>query len=104
MPTESSQRPLMRMVSRAERVTLTLWVILAVVAWNGIYDVLITRGVKEYLLRRAMHEAGRGPDVQLAVMMDLAVRDAFWIATLWASIVLLAGVWTIRMLGRERRV
>ena len=95
----------MRALSRAERAAVALWVILAVVIWNGIYDVLVTRGVKEYLLRRAMHDAGRGPDVQLALMMDLTVRDAAWMATLWASIVLLAGLWTIRMFARgEQRV
>lgn len=93
----------MRSLKSAERVGVALWVIIAIVAWNGIYDVLITRGVKEYLLRHAMHEAGRGPDVQLALMMDLAVRDAFWIATLWASIILLAGLWTVRMCTRDRQ-
>ena len=51
----------MRSLSRGERMAIALWVLLAVVAWNGIYDVLVTRGVKEYLFRWALHEGGRGP-------------------------------------------
>lgn len=90
-------------VTRRERAAVVLWVILAAIIWNGIYDVLVTRGVKEYLLRRAMHDAGRGPDVQLALMMDLTVRDAAWMATLWASVILLAGLWTIRTVAAGRR-
>lgn len=92
----------MQSLPRTARGAVWLWVTLTVILWNGIYDVLVTRGVKEYLLRRAMHEAGRGPDVQLALMMDLTVHDAFWMATLWASIILLAGLWTVRMCTRDR--
>ena len=88
----------MRPVPRRERTAVILWLSVAAVVWNGVYDVLITRGVKEYLLRHAMHEAGRGPQVPLAQMMDLTVRDAAWMATFWASLILLAGLWTIRSL------
>jgi hypothetical protein len=84
---------MMRALSRPERVAVAVWVLLAVVAWNGIYDVLITRGVKEYLLRHAMHEAGRGPDA--------TVSEAIWIATLWASVILLAGLWTVRTFSKR---
>jgi hypothetical protein len=86
----------MRRLDRSERIALALWLLLAVVVWNGIYDLLLTRSVKEYLLRQMMHQAGRGPDVPLAHMMDVAVQEAIWISTLWASGILLAGLWTVR--------
>lgn len=83
-----------------ERIGVAIWVVLAVVVWNGIYDVLLTRGVKEYLFRWALHEAGRGPVVPMALIMEVTVGDAIWVSTLWAGIILLAGLVTIRVMRR----
>jgi hypothetical protein len=88
----------MQPLPRAERIAVWIWVILAVVAWNGIYDVLLSRAAKDYLFRAALHEAGQGPLVPMTLMLDVAVRDASWIATLWASIILLAGLITVRIM------
>ena len=88
----------MRRLSPPERRSVWLWVIAAVIAWNGIYDVLMTSGAREYLFRAALHDAGRGPAVAMAQMMDVTVRHATWISTLWASIILLAGLVTVRLL------
>lgn len=90
----------MRALSRSERIGVAIWVVLAVVVWNGIYDVLLTRGVKEYLFRWALHEAGRGPVVPMSRIMEVTVRDAVWVSTLWAGIILLAGLVTIRVMSR----
>jgi len=91
----------MRPLPRSERIAVTIWLVLAVVVWNGIYDVLLTRGVKEYLFRAALHEAGRGPFVPMAGIMDVTVHDAIWISTLWAGIILLAGLATILVMRRS---
>ena len=84
---------------RAQRVAVWSWVVLSVVAWNGVYDLILTRGIKDYLLRNALHDAGRGPEVSMTLLLDTTVWEAFWISTLWASILLLAGLWTIRALS-----
>jgi uncharacterized membrane protein SpoIIM required for sporulation len=94
----------MQPLDRRQRMAVALWLVLSLVVWNGVYDLLLTRGLTEYVLRRMMHEAGRGPDVQIAPMMDMAVRYAAWVATLWAAVILLAGLWTIRMFSRRRSV
>ena len=88
----------MRSLSRGERMAIALWVLLAVVAWNGIYDVLVTRGVKEYLFRWALHEGGRGPAVPMAGIMDVTVRDAVWVSTGWAGVILALGFVTIGLM------
>jgi hypothetical protein len=85
---------------RRERIAAALWVILAVVVWNGLYDLLLARSTQNYLFRAAIHQAGLGPPADLTTAMDLAVRDAIWISTLWAGIILLAGAWTVRMMMR----
>ena len=89
---------MMRKLQRNERIAVAIWVIATVVVWNGVYDLLMTRGIKDYLLRQALHQAGRGPDVSMTALIDLAITEATWVSTLWASTILLAGLMTIRLL------
>lgn len=89
------------MNARTRRAVL-FWVLGVVVVWNGIFDFVQTRGIKDYLLRTAMHELGRGPEVPLPRAMELVTREAIWVSTLWASAILLAGLLTIRAFARER--
>ena len=83
---------------RLPRLALALWIVLGVALWNAIFEMLVVRGVKEYLFRAALFEAGRGPQIPIAAVMDPAVHHATWVATLWTSIVLLAAFATIRAL------
>jgi hypothetical protein len=88
----------MRKLPRNERIALGVWIVLTLVVWNGVYDFMLLRGIKDYLLRNALHEAGRGPAVSMTALLDLTVNDAFWLSTLWAAGILFAGLWTIRFL------
>jgi hypothetical protein len=92
-----SRRPL----SRRERALVGLWLLLALVLWNGIYDLTMTEGIKEYLFRSALHEAGRAPRVSIASVLDGTIFKAVWNSTFWASVVILAGMVTIRTLRRS---
>ena len=85
-------------VSRAQRLAVGLWLVLAVALWNGIFEMMVVRGVKEYLFRAALFDAGRGPLTPIAEVMDPAIYHATWVATLWVSVVVLAAMLTIRML------
>jgi hypothetical protein len=93
-------RQLMRL-GRRERIAVTLWLILAVVAWNGLYDLLLARSTQNYLFRQAIHQAGLGPWIDMSNAMQIAVRDAIWISTLWASILVLAGMLTVKVMRRN---
>lgn len=86
--------------ARRQRTAAACWLIIAFVAWNVLYDQIVARAIKEYLLRHAMWEAGRGPLVSIAQILDPAVYDAVWKSTLFASLILLAGLLTIRFIGR----
>ena len=59
-------------LTRPERIAVWIWIVLALFVGNAIYDLLLTRGIKEYLLRHALHEAGRGPGVPLVDLMHRA--------------------------------
>jgi hypothetical protein len=89
---------MMRRLAVRERVAVWLWMVVAVIAGNGVYDLLVSRGIKYFLFRRALSEAGRAPAISLAQLMEATVRDAAWIGVLWGSSILLAGLCTIRLL------
>ena len=86
---------------RARRLAIALWIAMAIVVWNGLYDLRITLGVRDYLMKQALHDAGRGPAVTISAAMDETVRDAVKVASLWGGIVLIAGLGTIRLLRAE---
>ena len=83
---------------RRERVLVAAWLVVGVALWNGVYDMTLGVGIKEYLFRSALHEAGRAPRVSAAAVLSPFVFDAVWVATFWASLVLLLGLLTIRMM------
>ena len=87
-------------LARARRWAIGFWIVMAVVVWNGLYDLRITLGVRDHLMKQALHEAGRGPAVAIAEDMDATVKDAVLVATLWAGIILAAGLVTVVMLTR----
>jgi hypothetical protein len=91
----------MQRLTRRERVLVWVWVVLAIALWNGVYDMTLGEGIKEYLFRSALHQAGRGPHVTIAAVLDSTIFDAVWTSTFWASLVLLLGLVTIRTLRRH---
>ena len=90
-------------LARARRWAIGFWIVMAVVVWNGLYDLRITLGVRDHLMKQALHDAGRGPAVTIAEDMDATVKDAVLVATLWAGIILAAGLVTVVMLSRAAR-
>jgi hypothetical protein len=91
----------MQALTRRERALAVLWIVLAVALWNGVYDMTVGEGIKEYLFRSALHEAGRAPRVSIASVLDPFVFEAIWVSTFWASLVMLAGLVTIRAMRRN---
>jgi hypothetical protein len=87
----------MTRLRRGQRIAVGLWLVVAVVTWNGLYDLLLARSTQNYLFRTAMHDAGLAPAVDLTAALDYAVLEAVWLSTLWASLLLLAGLVTIRL-------
>lgn len=88
------------MVRPSTRAWVVLWVIVAAVVWNGVFDILVTRGVKEYLYRQADHQLGQGSAVTMHEIMDQTVRDAAVTASLWALFVGGAGLVTVYAVRR----
>jgi hypothetical protein len=89
-------------VTGRERLAAIIWLVVSAVVGNTIYDLMITRAVKDYMFRVALFEAGRGPRPPLRLLMEQSVYDATWVGLLFGSIVALAGFATIRLLAPHR--
>lgn len=76
------------------RRALVFWLAVAVVVFNGIFDLLVERGGKEYLIGQALHELGRGPKVTLHEVMRTAIARGARTAAIWAALLFLAGAGT----------
>jgi hypothetical protein len=74
---------------------LILWLVVAGALWNGVFDLYVSRGAREYLQRQAEFELGRGPEPAMAAVMAHAQRDGVIAASLWAAVILGAGTATV---------
>ena len=88
----------MQPLRRGEKIAIALWVALGLGLWNAMYDQILEKGIKEYLFRSTLHEAGRAPQVAIATVLEPFLFDAVWVSTFWAAAIVLAGLLTIRML------
>ena len=81
---------------------LILWFAVAFVVWNGVYDMRMHDAARGYLVETALAQAGLGRGVDMRVAMHRGLIDAVAFSTAWALGVLLAGLITLRALGRWR--
>jgi hypothetical protein len=81
--------------SIGRRALVIVWLGIGVVVWNGVFDVLMTRGVKEYLYRQAAHELGRGEPFTMRQIMGETMTDAAVKASIWAVLLSGAGLLTV---------
>ena len=85
------------------RALAALWLVIGVVVWNGVLDLYVSRGAREYGQRAAEAELGRGPAVTMAAVMDNAKHDGVVAASLWASGIVLCGLTTTWLAARAPR-
>jgi hypothetical protein len=68
------------------------WLFVSFVVWNGFFDILVTRGEKQYFLAQARHELGLAPRPTIHAIMSRTIHDAVRTAAIWAALVFVAGV------------
>ncbi|HWT44870.1 MAG TPA: hypothetical protein VN085_02850, partial [Vicinamibacterales bacterium] len=71
-------------MSRVERRLLILWIALAVVVWNGVYDMRLHDTVRGYLFQNALAQAHLGGGVDMRTYLHRGVVDAIAFSTAWA--------------------
>lgn len=86
----------------ARRLALVLWIVLAVVVWNVVFDHVIVVAGREYLAA-AVSAAGSGrPYARVDEWMRPAKARGFWIASAASAAILIAGLGAIRLASRRR--
>jgi len=81
--------------ARIERRLLILWFALALVVWNGVYDMRMHDTVRGYLLETAEARAGLGRGVEMREYLHRGFVDALAFSTAWSLGVFLAGLATM---------
>ena len=84
-------------MTRIEKRFLILWLAVAFVVWNGVYDMRMHDTVRGYLLETALAQAGLGRGVDVRTVLHRGLIDAIAFSTAWACGVLLAGLLTLRI-------
>jgi hypothetical protein len=73
-----------------------LWLVLAVLVWNDVFDAVIINAARDYLNRKALFLSGSGGDVTVFGAMRPAAARGAWLASAWAAPIVavgLAGTW-----------
>lgn len=84
------------------RTLAVLWLVVGIALWNGIFDLYVSRGAREYLQLRAESELGLVPAPSMTEVMARAERLGLIAATLWAGAVVASGWLTIRLVSRPQ--
>jgi hypothetical protein len=79
----------------------SLWLIVGAVVWNGLFDLYVSRGAREFLQRQAEFELGRGAEPSMATVMADAARDGAWAASWMAAFVVASGWATLAVVTRR---
>ena len=90
-------------MTRVEKRLLILWLAVAFVVWNGVYDMRMHDTVRGYLLETALAAAGLGRGVDMRTVLHRGQVDAIAFSTAWALGVLLAGLVTMRTYRKHVR-
>jgi hypothetical protein len=85
----------------SRRVLAGLWLVIGLVIFNAFFDLYVSRGAREYLQKRAEYELRGGPEPQMETVMAQSNHDAWIMSSVWAGMVVVAGLATVGMKARR---
>ena len=77
------------------RALVLLWLVIAVVIWNVVFDLHVSIGVRDFLRLSAEARLGDVPEPSMRDMMAWSRRQGAFAATQWALVVFGAGCLTV---------
>ena len=88
------------MTLNRRRAALWLWILLAFVVWNVVFDRVIVEAGRAYVRAASAAALGGGPYARIDDWMRPARSRAFWWATSSAVAILGAGIAAVRRASR----
>jgi hypothetical protein len=85
------------------RVAIVLWLILAFIVWNDLFDAYVRGGMYEYLARTALYEQGLASRVTIDEMMRPAIGKGLRVATIYGLATAAVGVGAVRWAAARAR-
>jgi hypothetical protein len=70
------------------RLAVVLWLLVALVTWNVVFDAHVRGGARAYVDRQEAFTAGKGPRADMDAVMSAAVSSGLWSASSWTAVVL----------------
>ena len=83
----------------SSRLRVVLWVALAVVVWNGVYDRVLVNATRAYVITATAAAEGSGPYARIEDVMRPARSRALVLASLAAGVVVVVGLLVFRRPG-----
>ena len=93
----------MRQRTRGTVVAVALACTTALLVWNGIFDLHVSLGEKQYLIEAARARLGEGATPSMSAIMADAVHDGARRAAWWAVVVLGLTLAASRAAARQLR-
>src|SRR5512135_2322513 len=87
----------------ARRLAILLWIALAVIVWNVVFDHVIVVAGREYLAAAVIAADHGGPYARAEEWMKPAATRGFWIASAVSAAILVVGLAAIRLASRAPR-
>jgi hypothetical protein len=87
----------------ARRLAIALWIALAIIVWNVVFDHVIVVAGREYLAAAVAAADRGGPYTRVQEWMRPAATHGFWIASAASMSVVVLGLGAIRFASRRGR-
>lgn len=90
-------------LTRTRLLALALWLVLAIVVWNSVFDEAVNEAAHRYIATAIEASRAGQPLVSMDAIMRPAIVHGAWAATAWGLLTVAIGiaglVWSVR---RER--
>jgi len=90
----------LRQPRAAAQLARALWIAWAVIVWNVVFDQVIVRAGREYIVAAGRAPANRAARPNMDAFMRPAVQRGTWTATAAGVLVLAAGLASVRAAAR----
>ena len=92
----------LRQPQTAARLARALWILWAVIVWNVVFDQVIVRAGRDYLVAAGRASASHALRPNMDAYMRPAAQRGLWIATAAGALILFTGLASVRAAARRR--